>query len=213
MNCFWDIIKSSSRPDLVTQRIKKILLLSLVILQVICVDTCKSFDTSILTHKEKVDTDVKPMRVIVNYDSLGECYPWEDNTEINNIANVIKNNLDFGTDARTHYLSVLVRKREFGNNLLWSLTGFSLGALNLLGAPTNSFSNTLQLSAAIMDANGKVLKVYETYGTNTEYVALYHGYSSDDAGRTLIFKTIGIACKDLRDQLKKDARNINMLIK
>ena len=208
--------------------------LPVLIILACCIFSCKSFDNGLLLNKETFHKDVKPMRVIVNYESLLACFPdfprWtprdeegkavynrqvkEYYNEIEQNMMVIKNNLTFETEPHNYYLSILVRKIVRSNNILWTFTNiFSISTLGLLGWPWLSETYTIHLESAILNSDGKVLKTYNATGTDTEYAALYWGYIIGDDGKTARIKALANACKDLRAQLKNDITTINSLAK
>jgi hypothetical protein len=176
--------------------------------------SCRSFDDRLLINKESIDKDIKPMKVIVNYESIQTCLNPVYIIELNEkqIIAVIKNNLRFEKDAHNHYLSILVKNVEHRESFAGSIVGGLTGLSSIiLGVPMLYESLTVHLSAAIMSADGKILKTYEAEGADSEYAALWWGYFRP--GKTAGARAITNACRDLRIQLKNDAQNINMLVK
>lgn len=195
--------------------------------------SCKSLDNRLLLNKENFDKDVKPMRVIVNYESLTTCFPfdWAGNKSeyyINNkehidkeyfdsieqYMNVIKNNLTFEAESSDYYLSIILRNANWSLNVGYLAPSMlTLFIFNLFGGPMRSFTYTIELEAAIMNPDGKVIKTYKARGIDTEYSALYYGYNTPDDENTAAIKAFIKACKEIRVQLKKDVIGINKLVK
>lgn len=220
MKAYFDFIKSSfnqTRHNAKNSNIaRKLIVFTLLITLTSLFVECKSFDDKILTHKETVDRSIKPMKVIVNYDSIAETLDaspfFLDNEGIKAFATTIKNNMSFDIEGGNYYLSIIIRKAQGFENLAWVFpVSLTLGLIVLLGWPALSYTEIVVLSAAIMSPDGRTIKTYDAKGQDTEYAAAYWGYS--DIYRTASFKALTLACKDLREQLKQDADNIKRLLK
>ncbi len=196
---------------------RRLIVLTLLIPLTFLLIECRSIDSNILLHKETVDRSIKPMKVIVNYDSIAETIGaspnlWSDNRGIKDIATVIKNHMSFDTEGGNYYLSIMIRKGESNSNPAYAIiTGLTVFSISFLGWPLISDTVTIVLSAAIMNPDGRIIKTYEAKGKDTEYAAMYWGYGNPSYVAT--YKALTLACKDLREQLKQDSVNINKLIK
>ncbi len=219
MKRYFDAIKSSfnhiRHHAKNSKTARKLIVFTLLIPLAFLLMECRSFDRTLLLNKASVDRSVKPMKVIVNYNSIAETYGinrFLENREINDIATVIKNNMSFETEGGTYYLSILIRKIEGSfNGALFALTGLTLWTICFLGVPMTRQTVTISLSAAIMSPDGRILKTYDAKGEDKEYAAMYWGY--EDSFAVATYKALPLACKDLREQLKRDAATINKLIK
>ena len=125
---------------------------------------------------------------------------------------IIRNNLMFDRDSRTVYLSVLVRKVEWEKNGLWIPLGpITAGLFYFFGGPSFSLTMTIDMEAAVMRPDGRVLKTYTAKVSNTEYRALYWGY--DNPEKPSYVKALISACADIRKQIENDKENINKMIR
>ena len=125
---------------------------------------------------------------------------------------IIRNNLMFDRDAKNAYLSVLVRNVEWSQNGVWMVPGsITVGILYFMGLPAMSFTLTIDMEAAVMKPDGRVLKVYRARGVGKEYAAFYWGYAYPDipAYRNALI----VGCADLRKQIEADKENLNKLIR
>jgi hypothetical protein len=161
------------------------------------------------------------MEVFVNRDSINTCFTGNPGgitiTEVE-ISNLIKRNLAFNSKSDKFFMSVVVRKVNAEEGGVWlALSLCTLTLINFLGFPADSFKWDIYLEAAIMNQDGKVLKIYSAKGTDTEYWALYWGFpilvdkSNLDGGKTACFNAILAACEDLRNQIMRDAENIRIM--
>ena len=184
--------------------------------------SCKSLDPKLLEQTATFDKSVIPMRVVVNTDSIKACFPggWEHEMIYccsynfqQNIQKILRQNLMFKNDSRNIYLSVLVRNVEFKTNPAWYGVAVlvSVGFIMLFGFPYYSFTSTINLEAAVMRSDGKVLKTYTSTVSDKEYSAMYWGYSAPY--KTAFIKSLLAACADIRKQIEADRENINKLIR
>ncbi|MCU0849613.1 MAG: hypothetical protein MUD12_17165 [Spirochaetes bacterium] len=200
--------------------------------------SCRSIDPTLTTRTASFDAGVTPMRVAVNTESIKSCFPggWRDDYErrlemskrkqeiLNGktgvlgilccsfpdqeaAVNIIRNNLAFGKDSRNVYLSVVVRNVEWSYNLLWEIAGVAV--LVPFGYPAWSETVKIDLEAAVMKPDGRVLKVYRARGVDTEYGAAYWGYL--DASIPALRYALIAGCADIRKQIEADRENINKL--
>jgi len=184
--------------------------------------SCKSLDPKLLEQTATFDKGVTPMRVVINTDSIKACFPggWEHEMIYccsynfqQNIQKILRQNLMFKNDSRNIYLSVLVRNVEFKTNPAWYGVAVlvSVGFIMLFGFPYYSFTSTINLEAAVMRSDGKVLKTYTSTVSDKEYSAMYWGYSAPY--KTAFIKSLIAGCADLRKQIEADRENINKLIR
>jgi len=173
--------------------------------------SCKSFDSKILEQKAYFDNSVIPMKVVINRESIDKCHNLLFNKIItkDEVANILRENLLFESSPKNLYLSVIVR-----NNKLQRKLYFSVGCFPLLmaGVPAGNYNFTITLEAAVMKPNGQILKTYTATANDVEYVCGTAHYLADDAAEaTALYNTLKLACKDLREQIKKDADTIDKL--
>ncbi|MCU0849615.1 MAG: hypothetical protein MUD12_17175 [Spirochaetes bacterium] len=125
---------------------------------------------------------------------------------------IIRNNLMFDRDSRNAYLSVLVRNVEWSTNPGWMVPGsITVGILYFMGMPGVSITLTIDLEAAVMKPDGRVLKVYRAKGVDTEYLAFYWGYAKPDI--PAFMNALIAGCADLRKKIEDDKDNLNKLIR
>jgi len=218
-------------------RMKRSAILGLILSMTFAIASCRSFDYGLLDQNAYIDKSIKPMRVIVNMDSLEACFGegllqrFQEQNPMNQegldksrqmikedkirITRLFKQNLKSSSESNAAFLSVIIRNHRFDMNMGWMASIAALGALNQLGCPIASGSVSIEVEAAILTPTGKVLKSYTVRATDTEYYAAYWGYSlfDVDSYRVAYTRAILAACMDLRDQLHKDAMSINSLIK
>ena len=123
---------------------------------------------------------------------------------------IIRNNLMFGTDSRNAYMCILVRNAEWYFNPAWMVPGsITVGILYFMGMPYWSLTLTIDIEAAVMKPDGRVLKVYRARGVDREYLAMYWGYARPEI--PAFMNALIAACADLRKQIEADRENINKL--
>lgn len=180
---------------------------------------CKSFDNGIYSRKETFHRDVKPLRVIVNTASIERCLKVNDerNFDQNDFVGVIKNHLSNDAEPGNYHLSIIIRKAEAGNGVLGSI-GFAINICTLsipalLGMPYFSKYCIVEMEAAIISPGGRILKTYTVEGSDTEYMAIWWGYTPPDEFKTARMRALTNACRELRIQMKNDAANISKLVR
>jgi hypothetical protein len=220
--------------------IKKSMSVLLVFAVAVIPLSCKSFDPKLLEQTATFDKSVTPMRVVINTDSIKACFPggWMDVyhkrkvllsyynenrqypyervnfffQEQKNIINILKHNMMFDRDSRNAYLSVLVRNAEWYVNPGWMVPGsITAGILYFMGMPGASVTVTIDLEAAVMKPDGRVLKVYRTKGVDTEYFAFYWGYGDPDVFLQAHRNVLISACADIRKQIENDKENLKKI--
>ncbi len=187
--------------------------------------SCKSFDRSLITNKAYIDPGVPPMRVVVNKSSINYCFvehrrvlDYSDpyiildcsDSDRSDISDVIKNNLTFPGEPGDNYLSVIVRRVEGDYNGAW----FCLFLPNLgLVFPFATKTLSVELDAAVMSSDGHILKRFHSTGNDWERAGGIGGYDigGRDIRKATYTKAIIDACENLRNQLKKDAIDNNLM--
>ncbi|MCU0848770.1 MAG: hypothetical protein MUD12_12865 [Spirochaetes bacterium] len=184
-------------------------------------------DTALLLKESYVDPSIKPMTVVVSDLSIDRCFPkiddfpeqgraygmFNDFKKVfrDSVRETIRKNLLFQAKSNTAYLSVLVRNVEYEFNGLWMWLSGGLIVGYFFGIPATSMTYTVEMEAAVMNRQGRVLKTYSTVAEDTEYAAFYWGYY--DPAQVAYTKALIKACDGIREQLTKDAANINGMIK
>ena len=79
----------------------------------------------------------------------------------------------------------------------------TLGTLNLLGMPAYHFKPYSEINVRVLDKTGKLIKRYQTSAEDSEYAALYWGYSLS-AGDELLLKTYRKALDEVIEQMQYD---------
>ncbi|MCU0849612.1 MAG: hypothetical protein MUD12_17160 [Spirochaetes bacterium] len=74
-----------------------------------------------------------------------------------------------------------------------------------------SITPAIDIEAAVMKPDGRVLKVYRARGVDTEYYAMYWGYYR--AFIPAYMNALIAGCADLRKQIEADRENLNKLIR
>jgi len=124
---------------------------------------------------------------------------------------IIRNNLAFGRNAGNVYLSVVVRNVEWYKNYGWMANWIALNILCFMGIPYSSSTLTVELEAAVMKPDGRVLRLYRVRGIDTEYCAMYWGYR-DPTVPALRYALID-GCAKIRRQMEDDKENLNKIIR
>jgi len=81
----------------------------------------------------------------------------------------------------------------------------TLMAPSLLGVPLEYYQTNVRAQVQIIDSQGEVLGVYKGTGTSTVRVAMYHGYSQNDAGRLADIDALRQALTQIRPQIERDS--------
>ncbi|MCU0849561.1 MAG: hypothetical protein MUD12_16885 [Spirochaetes bacterium] len=201
--------------------IKKYISLAFILAPLLLTFACKSFDESILKRQEFVDRSVPSMRVVVNEQSIKACndgtgvYYWIIPTS-QEAMTLIKNGVKFHNPSGELYLSIVMRRFNFNENGLYVILGVPLGFIPFfLGLPAQKLTIAIDIEAAIVGKDGKIIKIYSVSGYATEYRAFYYGYShfSDNHRKMAYLGALSMACRDLHAQLLVDAENIKKMIK
>jgi len=228
--------------------VKRLLSLTLAVSLAAIPFSCKSFDPKLLEQRASFGEGVPAMRVVVNTDSIKECFKggWRDRNELKSllikhkfwgipaaqkvsgfqfyaccsfpeqemIVNLIRHNLSFERDTKNVYLSVLVRKVEWKRNGLWIFLGpITAGFFYFFGGPSLSYTITIDMEAAVMKSDGRVLKTYSARGVDSEYKAFYWGYYETEMLIPLYVNGMINTCADLRKQIEADKDNLNRLVR
>jgi len=185
--------------------------------------SCKSLDPKLLEQTASFDKGVTPMRVVINTDSINStfheniefpsvpCCSFDERVQI---YKILRQKLIFDRDTGSTYLSILIRKVELNWASAWSIaSGMSLFLFNFFGMPIRRDMVTIDMEAAIMAPTNKIIKIYKTQGRDTEYVALYWGYSGGESYKLAYMRALQAGCADLRKQIEADRENINKLIR
>ncbi|MCU0849608.1 MAG: hypothetical protein MUD12_17140 [Spirochaetes bacterium] len=212
-----------------TVSLKKLITIILAGALAVTFISCRSIDPTLTTKTASFDQSVTPMRVVINTDSIKSCFPggWRDDYERRmemrkwgdgyrrdmpgvkgysykccsfsdqeSAVRIIRNNLMFDRDSRN----------------AWMAPGtITAGILYFMGMPAASDTLTIDLEAAVMKPDGRVLKVYRAKGIDTEYLAFYWGYANPDIPAYMNALIAG--CADLRKQIEADRENLNKIIK
>jgi len=202
--------------------------------------SCRSMDQTLVARTASFDGGVPPMRVVVNTESVRSCFPggWLDDNgawaemrkrreEIRNgktgvlgilccsfsdqeaAVRIIRNNLAFGGNAGNVCLSVVVRNAEWSYNLLWEIAGVAV--LVPFGYPAWSETVKIDMEAAVMKPDGRVLRLYRAQGVDTEYGAMYWGYL--DASIPALRYALIDGCAKIRKQIDDDKENLKKIIR
>ncbi len=182
--------------------IKRSSFIIILLLQILFLFSCESFDKSVLLKQSFVDKSVQPLNVFINEESIKICIKDSYLTyfsDINDVIAYLKNNLQFESGHSRYSLSIIIRKIE-------STGGFfnALIPLWFLGIPLGWETVSIDIEAAIVDTKGKVLKTYYANATNTKFRGMYYRHYY----QTLLYKSLNEICKSIRDQLMKDAEYI-----
>jgi len=204
----------------------KIAVLS-VLLPAVISTGCRHMNESLLLRESYLDPSLKPMTVVISDLSIDRCFPKIDDFPEkvrpfafgNNFRKVfrdsvketIRKNLLFRAKSEGAYLSVVVRSVEYSANSTWAIWAGMLIVAPFFGFPLMSTTYSIEMEAAVMNRQGRVLKTYGTSVTDAEYVAMYWGYY--DPALVAYTKALLKACDDIRGQMEKDAANINGMIR
>ena len=130
------------------------------------------------------------------------------------IINLIRQNLMFDRDTKAVYLGVLVRKIEWARYAGWIVFGpMTAGFFYFFGGPALTYAITVEMEAALMRPDGRILKTYSVKSKNREHMAFYWGYYESEVLLPLYVNGLINACADIRKQIEADRENINKLIR
>jgi len=107
---------------------------------------------------------------------------------------------------------------DVDNNVAWALTAFLLGIPQLFGVPGSSMTSKWELELNVLDKNGKRIARYSADVENTEYEALYYGYSNlhpitSNLRKAAIFEGYKKALDNVIKQLQADIPTLSTKLK
>jgi|JI10StandDraft_1071094.scaffolds.fasta_scaffold212665_3 hypothetical protein len=131
---------------------------------------------------------------------------YSSNGKLNNLENYMK--LKNSKIEKPKKLVIIAKEyNHFWNDTWWLLSGILIPFVNPLfymGCPLGSSTDKIILEGYIIDNQNKILKKYKSFGENTEYNALYHGYGKDDIHQPTEYGAMINALKNLRRQIEND---------
>lgn len=103
---------------------------------------------------------------------------------------------------------------DVDRNMAWAVTAIPLFIPPLLGAPIESLTSKWELELNVLDKNGKRIARYSAEADNTEYSALYWGYTNTSEYRkAAIFEGYKKALDDVIKQLQADIPTLSAKLK
>ena len=95
----------------------------------------------------------------------------------------------------------------------WDIfSALTLGIFNLLGMPAHHFKPYSEINIRVLDKTGKLIKRYHTSIEDSEYAALYWGYSLSDRDE-LLLRTYRKALDEIIEQMQNDKEFLSNKLK
>ena len=127
------------------------------------------------------------------------------NDTINIFNKEVKDNITNPYGEKKGYISLRLTNRLSENSdcylLFSSLTGC---LLNIIGFPFNKVSDTLEMEVEILNKNKEIVKRYTEVVLNSNYVAMYWGYSENDVLRKVAADNIKQGLEKIRFKIEED---------
>ncbi|MCS6971400.1 MAG: hypothetical protein NZL89_00105 [Leptospiraceae bacterium] len=178
----------------------------------IVLTSCAGFDKAILQKIVEIDSRYAGYEVFVNTDSLKATFP-DSHYDVHyreSVREMILNRLRVpAAQTRKGYISVIVREVKVKDERGW-LLGLITVIPALLGLPYQRINAELALDVAIMDLQGKIVKVFTVEGRYEVPNGLYYGHSDfrerpipadTPYAKTAIFNSLDRALIDAKIQL------------
>lgn len=173
--------------------------------------SCRSFDNSIIDQKVSIDKRFAGYTVFVDAESLKATFPDShyDAKYRENVRQLITNRLQINEPVISEkgYISVIVREVNVRDER-W-LFGILPVFATVFGTPYQRIDVDLNLDFAIMNRQGKILRVFSVDGKYDVPNGLYYGYSdfkssnapADTAyAKTAIYRSLDKALIDAKIQ-------------
>jgi hypothetical protein len=175
--------------------------------------SCKTWDaTQIEPKADPIEPKLPALeRSITDY-ANAEVSTNEDEMEI--FTKEVENNLTEPYGKKFGYITMSSNrlKANFGNGL--TLLNILLGgAPILLGVPVGPVEHKTEITIKILNANRNLIGKYSAVGSAKNTVALYYGYSLEDANRKTRADAIKNAMQKIREQIQKEAERLNKKLK
>ena len=90
------------------------------------------------------------------------------------------------------------------NEVLELVNALTVGTLCLLGLPNNIVSEELDINVAIYNKSGTLVKQYTVTAKDSEYNAMYYGYTDKDASRKSAAEALKGALEEIRVMIYRD---------
>lgn len=90
------------------------------------------------------------------------------------------------------------------NEVLELVNALTVGTLCLLGLPNNIISEELDINVAIYNNSGTLIKQYTVTAQDSEYNAMYYGYTDKDASRKSAAEALKGALEEIRVMIYRD---------
>ena len=90
------------------------------------------------------------------------------------------------------------------NEVLELVNALTVGTLCLLGLPNNIVSEELDINVAIYNNSGTLVKQYTVTAKDSEYNAMYYGYTDKDASRKSAAEALKGALEEIRVMIYRD---------
>jgi hypothetical protein len=110
------------------------------------------------------------------------------------------------------YGSIQYQTEELQENrgaFFTTVSGLTLGLINLLGFPAMVFEKEMEVEVRIFDNQDRLLGKYTGTGTGTATAALYYGYLVQDAFDKAELDALRKAHKAIRPKLQEDVAELN----
>lgn len=174
---------------------------------------CASFDSTIIDQRVSIDKRYSGYTVFVDAESLKATFPdtHYDAKYRDNVRQLIRNRLqtDDNGAGENGYISVIIREVNVRDERLWTL-GLVTVLPALFGMPYQRIDVDLNLDFALMNKQGKILRVFSVEGKYDVPNGIYYGFSDfkessvaadTPYAKTAIFRSLDKALIDAKIQL------------
>jgi hypothetical protein len=183
---------------------------------------CASVDPKIFKPQEKTTKQILPLElhIIDKTDINNNQFPVNYNEYLKKtipletryiIYNEFLNNIKTQNNTQYGYAILKMTREGFKMGITFAIiSGITLLIPNLFGFPFGSLDLDINMELEILDSNKKSIQKYKAKGSDTEYYALYWGYSSNPASvQVLNVKAIKNSLSLLFKDIENDSIQIN----
>lgn len=133
---------------------------------------------------------------------------------INVFNKEVKENITSPYGAKKGYIVLTLGYRGVDQSFIYPFVSlFSLGTINFFGFPGDEVKQSLEVEVEIRNNNKELVKRYVENVIDTQYVAMYWGYSKDNVWRKVAADNIKQALQKIRDRINSDAAEIKKKLK
>lgn len=133
---------------------------------------------------------------------------------VNIFEREVEQNITVGEGSKQGRISMRIQYVDLSNSAaLRAASMATLGILNLVGFPSDKFTQTMEVEVEVMNLKGGVIKRYVETVEDSEYRALYWGYKRPYINRKLAADNVMHALRIIRAKINDDAEYIKSELK